>query len=252
MSSMTMNNGMTFDSKLSLCIPRVVSEWANKDLITNKFQSLNIGTIKRVDFVEKSSANGIKYYMAFLHFEQWEDNQATRNIQNKIMNEETSARLVYDEPWYWILLKNNNPISDEEAALQERVTHLEQQVANLNYWNMYLYNQINWIYYYMQHEQQLRQLASQQMEDVFEQEDETEQADENENNDSDDNSSIPSLVSITSSDFTMETPEDQNTRTNTPPSGPQNSLRRRFGRIINRADVVRNLEHDFNDVDSIS
>ena len=165
-----MNTGMTFDDKLSLCIPRVVSEWANKDLITNKFQSLNIGTIKRVDFVEKSSANGIKYYVAFLHFEQWEDNQATRNIQYKILNEETSARLVYDEPWYWILLKNNNPISDEEAALQERVTQLEQQVANLNYWNMYLYNQINWIYYYMQHEQQLRQLASQQMEDEIEEE----------------------------------------------------------------------------------
>jgi len=239
-----MNTGMTFDNKLSLCIPRVVSEWANKDLITNKFQSLNIGTIKRVDFVEKSSANGIKYYMAFLHFEQWEDNQATRNIQNKILNEETSARLVYDEPWYWILLKNNNPISDEEAALQERVTQLEQQVANLNYWNMYLYNQINWIYYYMQHEQQLRQLASEQMEDEIEEEDD--------NND-DDNSSIPSLVSGTSSDFTMETPVDQQiSPPSSPPSALQNSLRRRYQRIVNRPDVVRNLNHDFDEVDSIS
>ena len=245
-----MNTGMTFDNKLSLCIPRVVSEWANKELIMNKFQSLNIGTINRVDFVEKSSANGIKYYMAFLHFEQWEDNQATRNIQYKILNEDTSARLVYDEPWYWILLKNNNPISDEEAALQERVTQLEQQVANLNYWNVYLYNQINWICYYMQHEQQLRQLASQQMEDEIEEED------ENENNDSDDDSSsIPSLVSGTSSDFTMETPVDQPISPPSsppPPSSLQNSLRRRYQRIANNPDVVRNLNHDFDEVDSIS
>ena len=248
MTSSNMNTGMTFDNKLSLCIPRVVSEWANKDLITNKFQSLNIGTIKRIDFVEKSSANGIKYYMAFLHFEQWEDNPATRNIQHKILNEETGARLVYDEPWYWILLKNNNPISDEEAALQERITQLEQQVANLNYWNVYIYNQINWIYYYMQHQQELQQLASEQMEDEIEVGDEIEVEDEN--ND-DDNSSLPSLVSL-SSDFTVETPVNQNITINTPPEPYQSSLRANYHRIINRIDTVRNLNNDFNEVDSIS
>ena len=143
MASNTINTGMTFDNKLSLCIPRVVTEWANKELIINKFQALNIGHINRVDLVEKISANGIKYYMAFLHFEEWEDNAATRNIQYKIQNEENNARLVYDEPWYWILLKNNNPISDEDAVLQERIVHLEQQIANLHSWNTYFYNQIN-------------------------------------------------------------------------------------------------------------
>ena len=239
MASSTMNTGMNFDNKLSLCIPRVVSEWANKDLIINKFQTLNIGLIERVDFVEKTSANGNKYYMAFLHFEEWEDNTATRNIQYKILNEENSARLVYDEPWYWILLKNNNPISHEEAALQERIVVLEQQVANLNSWNTYLYNQINFIYY-TQNNQHMSNVVASQMED----------ADEN----ADDNSSIPSLVSEDS----VVTPVNNASRQpspiwtpqyDDPPSILRNQLHRRYQRIINHNennDTAVNLTDVFN------
>ena len=240
MASSTINTGMTFDNKLSLCIPRVVSEWANKDLIINKFQALNIGMISRVDLVEKTSANGIKYYMAFLHFEEWEDNAATRNIQYKILNEENNARLVYDEPWYWILLKNNNPLSDEDAALQERVVQLEQQVANLNSWNTYLYNQINFIYY-TQNNQHMSNVVASHMVEAEEDEEE------------DDNSSIPSLVSD-DTNLTIETPANNNTLDNniapdSPPSILQNQLRRRYRQIINRNqnnDVSVNLMNAFN------
>ena len=131
-----MTTGMTFNNKLSLFIPRVVPEWASQEMITTKFNALDIGTIERVDFLEKVGSNGVKYYQAFLHFEMWEDNAVTRNIQEKIVNPEQTAKLVYDEPWYWILLKNNNPLTQEEvaanAALQERVVALKQQVTELN------------------------------------------------------------------------------------------------------------------------
>jgi len=232
MASSTINTGMTFDNKLSLCIPRVVTEWANKELIINKFQALNIGLINRVDLVEKTSANGSKYYMAFLHFEEWEDNAATRNIQYKILNEENNARLVYDEPWYWILLKNNNPISDEDAALQERIVHLEQQVANLNSWNTYFYNQINFIYYSQNNQLVSNVVASQMVE-----------ADEVEEDD--DNSSIPTLYS----DDTNLTPDNNTNTPNSPPSILQNQLRRQYRRMINRDDnnnVSVNLMNTFN------
>ena len=64
----------------------------------------------------------------------WEDNAATRNIQEKIIDPQQTAKLVYDEPWYWILLKNNNPFTQEEvaanAALQERVLALDNRLPN--------------------------------------------------------------------------------------------------------------------------
>ena len=147
-----MTTGMTFNNKLSLFIPRVVPEWASREMIADKFKMLDIGTISRVDFLEKSSANGVKYYQAFLHFEMWEDNAATRNIQARIYNSEQCARLIYDDPWYWILLKNNNPLTQEEvavnAALQERVVALEEQIVqiqhNVAYWNNVTYTQLHW------------------------------------------------------------------------------------------------------------
>lgn len=243
-----MNTGITFDNKLSLCIPRVVSEWANKELIINKFQSLDIGMINRVDFVEKTSATGVKYYMAFLHFEEWEDNSATRNIQYKILNEDNSARLVYDEPWYWILLKNNNPISDEAADMQERVTLLEQQIANLNSWNTYLYNQINFIYYTQNNQHMSNVVASHMVDDEDDSEDEIED---------DDNSSIPSLISD-DTDLTIETLHNHNHIQNNPPSIQQNQMRRRYQRYINRDENnnisvnlmnIFNYEEDMNNVD---
>ena len=147
----TMTTGMTFNNKLSLFIPRVVPEWASREMIADKFKMLDIGTISRVDFLEKSSANGVKYYQAFLHFEMWEDNAVTRNIQARIYNSEQCARLIYDDPWYWILLKNNNPLTQEEvavnAALQERVVALEEQIVqiqqNVSYWNNVTYTQLH-------------------------------------------------------------------------------------------------------------
>lgn len=248
MAPSNMNTGITFDNKLSLCIPRVVSEWANKELIINKFQSLDIGMINRVDFVEKTSATGVKYYMAFLHFEEWEDNSATRNIQYKILNEDNSARLVYDEPWYWILLKNNNPISDEAADMQERVTLLEQQIANLNSWNTYLYNQINFIYYTQNNQHMSNVVASHMVDDEDDSEDEIED---------DDNSSIPSLISD-DTDLTIETLHNHNHIQNNPPSIQQNQMRRRYQRYINRDENnnisvnlmnIFNYEEDMNNVD---
>ena len=148
----TMTTGMTFNNKLSLFIPRVVPEWASRELIADRFKMLDIGTISRVDFLEKFSANGMKYYQAFLHFEMWEDNAATRNIQARIYDSEKSAKLIYDDPWYWILLKNHNPLTQEEvavnAALQERVVALEEQIVqiqnNVTYWNNVTYTQLNW------------------------------------------------------------------------------------------------------------
>tara|TARA_R110001592_G_scaffold38668_12_gene127500 strand:+ start:1491 stop:2231 length:741 start_codon:yes stop_codon:yes gene_type:complete len=235
MTTAITNTTMIFDNKLSLCIPRVVSEWANKEHIINKFQTLNVGLIKRVDFVEKTSANGFKYYMTFLHFEEWEDNAATRNIQYKILSEDNSARLVYDEPWYWILLKNNNPLSDEDVDMQERVVLLEQQVENLNSWNSYLYNQLCFIYYTQINQHMNNTVDSQAMES-----DDDEEVD--------DNSSIPSLVSD-DTDLTVETPRNINYTPNSPPFIVQNDVGRRYQRIINRDDnnnVSVNLMNVFN------
>ena len=218
-----MTTGMTFNNKLSLFIPRVVPEWASQEMITTKFNALDIGTIERVDFLEKVGSNGVKYYQAFLHFEMWEDNAVTRNIQEKIVNPEQTAKLVYDEPWYWILLKNNNPLTQEEvaanAALQERVVALEQQVTELNnhmvYWNNLTYTYLNW------HNSQLAPLWSHAVNTGMNEGVPTWMMNNNEeaptmtqmaeqsamvDNDADANSSMPSLLSVSDDEERSVTP----------------------------------------------
>ena len=90
---------------LSLFIPRVFVNisWQK---IAHIFHSLRIGKVKQIDFVRKRSHDGKPYNAVFVHFEHWYDNTAARNFQAKVRDPSEEARLVYDEPWYWVVLEN--------------------------------------------------------------------------------------------------------------------------------------------------
>lgn len=134
----------TFNNKLSLFIPRVLSKWANEDSISIIFKKLDIGEVERVDFVEKKNQYNKIYYHAFVHFKEWRDTAISRNIQEKIFDPEQVAKIVYhvehavsiqscyDDPKYWILLKNNNPMTANEVKQEKRIIELEQQNMNQN------------------------------------------------------------------------------------------------------------------------
>ena len=134
----------TFNNKLSIFIPRVLSKWANEDSISIIFKKLDIGEVERVDFVEKKNQYNKIYYHAFVHFKEWRDTEISHNIQEKIFDPEQVAKIVYhvehavsiqscyDDPKYWILLKNNNPMTANEVKQEKRIIELEQQNMNQN------------------------------------------------------------------------------------------------------------------------
>mgnify|MGYP001159683218 CR=1 FL=1 len=118
----------------SLYIP-FVNLSCTEDYISNIFKTLLIGEVGRVDLIKKT---GVKpHYMAFIHFNYWYDNIASNNLRGKIMDG-GSVRIVYDDPYYWVLYKNEKPkasISLEEKLdcaimlienLQQRVVLLER------------------------------------------------------------------------------------------------------------------------------
>ena len=121
-----------FNKKLSIFIPRVLNEWANEEIMGYIFKKLDIGEVERVDFVEKTTEYNNIYYQAFVHFKEWCDTSITRNIQEKIMNPEQVAKIVYDDPGYWIILKNKNPMTEIEVKLEKRIIELEKQNVNQN------------------------------------------------------------------------------------------------------------------------
>ena len=132
---------MNIDQNLSLYIPCVENNVANLDFIRNVFHSLNIGYVKRVEF--KSAECG--YTMrAFVHFSKWYENICVSNLQERILGEEGEGRIVYDDPNYWVLKKNTNPIPDNYAKQLEDIR--EQNLKNYAYLLEYiqtLHNTIN-------------------------------------------------------------------------------------------------------------
>jgi len=89
----------TFEN-ISLYIPRVFLN-ISQEKIKNAFEKNGIGKVSRVDLVSKTP----EYNVAYVHFEYWIDSVAARNFQS-YAKETKGAKLVYNEPWHWIVLEN--------------------------------------------------------------------------------------------------------------------------------------------------
>jgi len=90
---------------MSLYIPHVFPNYKQED-VAEVFENQKIGNVSRVDFVAKMGKDGKAYNAAYIHFEFWCDTIANRNLQARICDPTKEARIVYDEPWHWIVLEN--------------------------------------------------------------------------------------------------------------------------------------------------
>ena len=90
---------------LSLYIPRVFPN-INRKKIVEIFHRLRIGRVANIDLQRKIGRDGQPYNSVFVHFEYWYDNVAARNFQARVLNPAEEARLVYDDPWHWVVLEN--------------------------------------------------------------------------------------------------------------------------------------------------
>lgn len=119
------SNRQTFRPQMSLYIPSVTNA-TNEEQIKRMFRILDLGIVSRVDFVEKDSGNS----MAFVHFEYWMINNSSYHLQERILTE-GQAKIVYNDPYYWIVMENKNPRSQAEIELENRIHFLEGKVKYL-------------------------------------------------------------------------------------------------------------------------
>lgn len=89
----------TFEN-ISLYIPRVFPN-IPQEKIKSAFEKNGIGKVKCVDLVSKVP----EYNTAYVHFEYWNDTITARNFQSHA-KEPKGAKLVYSDPWHWIVLEN--------------------------------------------------------------------------------------------------------------------------------------------------
>ena len=89
---------------LSLYIP-VVQDNITEAYIKRQFSDHNIGKVMRVDFVKNILKNRRE---AFVHFDEWFDNETSRLLQEDIKNPATKTRFVYHHTKFFPLLVNKN------------------------------------------------------------------------------------------------------------------------------------------------
>jgi hypothetical protein len=95
----------SINQSLSLYIPRVFAN-ITTERIVRVFEDLNFGYISRVDLVNKENESGQAYNSAYIHFREWFDTATNRSFQERVLDASRESRIVYDDPWYWIVLEN--------------------------------------------------------------------------------------------------------------------------------------------------
>jgi hypothetical protein len=134
MHSSSVHNPITnyfIDYGMTLYISNIENNYAKYNYIKRVFSELNIGEIKEITFINgtvKNCKDGIIY------MDKWCNNIIVENLQNKILDINEHAKIVYDDPKFWILQKYERfkPVSAETAiTMQYHVKSLERKIIDL-------------------------------------------------------------------------------------------------------------------------
>lgn len=98
---------MSAIKNISLYIPHIFANY-NKNDVAKVFEDLSIGKVKTIDFISKMGNDGKAYNAAYVHFDYWYDNIAASNFQERVLDPKKEARLMYEDPWFWLVLENKS------------------------------------------------------------------------------------------------------------------------------------------------
>ena len=118
---------------MSIYIPSVTPT-TTEEQVRKVFYNLLLGQVSRVDFVDRDDSANM---MAFVHFDYWYQHPNAFYLQKHIL-ENGQSRIVYNDPHYWIVMKNNTPLSAAEVELERRIKFLEDEVDQLSKKKAYL------------------------------------------------------------------------------------------------------------------
>ena len=116
----------------SICIPRVFKN-ITEARIRAIFTRFGFGTIERIDMVAKSNDHGDDFWRVFIHFSTWNNssNDALR-VKHQLESGE-KVKIVYDDPWYWLIAKSSSRVPTKRAAPYiDRTSRSETPVIDAN------------------------------------------------------------------------------------------------------------------------
>lgn len=96
---------MSTIKNISLYIPHIFANFS-KEYVAKVFEDNEIGQVKNIDFVSKIGHDGKPFNAAYIHFDHWNNNISAHNFQDRVIDQNKEARIMYEDPWFWIVLEN--------------------------------------------------------------------------------------------------------------------------------------------------
>jgi len=115
------------NQSLSVFLPFVFCN-ISKKFIKRVFEAYEYGVVDRVDLITKRDQRGRKYHCAYVHFSYWFESDLVEHFQERIMGQKKEARVVYDDPWYWIVLENYGTKNKEKQEQEQE--QVKQELAD--------------------------------------------------------------------------------------------------------------------------
>ena len=109
----------------SVFIPRVFANIGEKR-IANVFYQNDIGEVSKVDLIRRTNDKGESFNMAFVHFEYLFETTSAKQFKEDVENPEVKAKLVYEDPWFWLVL----PFEEKEKPVQQQQQFFPQDQQN--------------------------------------------------------------------------------------------------------------------------
>ena len=110
----------------SVFIPRIFANISETRII-QIFHNLSIGEVDHVDLLRKTGNNGEPYNMGFVHFKQLYLNQDGESFRADVENAENKTKIVYDDPWFWIVLPFVQKEQQQQQPPQQQFATQQQQ-----------------------------------------------------------------------------------------------------------------------------
>ena len=109
-----MNKYLNASDFTSIFIPRVFAN-ITKERITHIVENVvPLGTVERIDMVEIDE----KTNRVWVHFTEWYDTEFVNEFKKLLLDETKQAKIVYDEPWFWIVLKNTHRLANGQPKIR--------------------------------------------------------------------------------------------------------------------------------------
>lgn len=116
------NEKYMIDQNMSVMIPNM---YEGDQFIRELFHKLNIGNVKSIDFISNENYQR----SAFIYMHEWYYNITVENLQQRILDDKYEAKIVYNDPDFWIVLPNYN--NDHISILYNQITDLNKQMYKL-------------------------------------------------------------------------------------------------------------------------